>query len=282
MHHIVNNTVVSERIDMNNAFKFTSALALAVGALVVLLLIAAQPFYIVDPGFTAIHLRFGKVLNVNSTPGWYYKMPVADNVLLINTRIRKAEIETTALSRDLQSVSIGMAINYRIDDPLKLYQTVGTDFVTVIVDPFTQESVKAVVAKFTAEDLIQSRHEAKERVITELKTRLEPRFLSLVDFNFTHLDFSPDFIKAVEEKQIAEQSAKTARNLTEKVKEEAVQTRMRADAEAYTLRIKKESVTKELIQLKQVENLIKAIEKWDGVLPRVVNGGNSLLQIPTT
>ena len=55
-------------------------------------------------------------------------------------------------------------------------------------------------------------HEAKEQVISELKARLEPRFLNLVDFNFTHLDFSPDFIKAVEDKQIADQNINTKRD----------------------------------------------------------------------
>lgn len=229
-------------------------------------------FYTINPGYTALQLRLGKVLKTESVSGFYYKIPFIDTIVMINTQINKAAIETTGMSRDLQTVSVGMVINYRISDVLKLYQEIGTNFERVIIDPFTQESVKAVIAKFTAEDLIQSRHEAKEKVIQELQDRLAPRYLQLVDFNFIHLDFSPDFIKAVEEKQIAEQSAKTAKNLTAKVHEEALQTRARADAEAYALRVKKESVTKELIELQQVEIQLKAIAKWDGVLPRV-NGG---------
>lgn len=231
-------------------------------------------FYIVEPGYTALHLRLGQIIAAHETSGWYIKAPLVDTVIYINNRICKTVIETTALSKDLQTVSIGVAINYKINNAISLYQTVGTNFEHVIIDPFAQESIKAVVAKYTAEDLIQYRHDAKEKVISELKNRLEPLNITLIDFNFVHSDFSSDFIKAVEEKQIAEQSAKTARNLTEKVKEEALQTKSKAEAEAYALTVKKEAVTQELIELKKAEALIKAIEKWDGKLPQV-SGGNT-------
>jgi regulator of protease activity HflC (stomatin/prohibitin superfamily) len=235
---------------------------------------ATSCYYIVPPGQTALHLRMGRFTGYHDISGWYFKYPMLDSIIFINNRICLAEIETTALSKDLQTVSIGVAINYRINDAIKLYQTVGTEFSDVIIDPFTQESLKAIVAKYTAEDLIQYRHEAKDRVFAELKERLNPLYITLIDFNFVHSDFSADFIKAVEEKQIAEQSAKTAKNLTEKVKEEVLQTRSRAEAEAYALKIKKESVTHELIELRLAEAQLKAIEKWDGKLPQV-SGGNT-------
>lgn len=252
-------------------------------AILFLLLIVAgaialsSAFYIVNPGETALHLRLGQVIAAHEASGCYLKAPLIDSIIFINNRICKSVIETTALSKDLQSVSIGVAINYKIENAVALYQTVGANFEQVIIDPFAQESIKAVVAKYTAEDLIQYRHDAKDKVFHELRDRLLPMHINLVDFNFVHSDFSPDFIKAVEEKQIAEQSAKTARNLTEKVKEEALQTKSKADAEAYALKIKKESVTAELIALKKAEALIKAIEKWDGQLPRVSGGSTPFI-----
>jgi regulator of protease activity HflC (stomatin/prohibitin superfamily) len=257
-----------------NLFAPTALISLAL-----VFLIIAKSFYTVQPGFAALQLRFGRIVSAITQAGFYFKLPSIDHIIPIDMRIAKAEIETTALSRDLQSVSLGMAVNYRIIDPLKLYQEIGTTFGEVIIDPFTQESVKAVVAKFTAEDLIQSRHEAKEKVINELRARLETRYILLVDFNFTHVDFSHEFIKAVEDKQIAEQSAKTAKNLTEKVKEEALQTKTRAEAEAFALQVKKAEVTPELIALKQVETQLKAIEKWDGVLPRVTSSSIPFLSL---
>ena len=233
-----------------------------------------QSLFIVNPGFAAIQLRMGQIIRTVEESGMYLKMPGMDNVVYIDKRINKTNIETPAMSRDLQSVQIGMVINYRVQDALKIYQNVGTNFDRIIIEPFAHESVKAVVAKFTAEDLIQYRHDAKDKVVAELRQRLGLQHIMLVDFNFIHLDFSKDFIHAVEEKQIAEQSAKTAKNLTEKIKEEALQIRTRADAESYAFHVKKEAVNDNLIKLKQIEAQLSAIEKWDGVLPRMT--GNAI------
>ena len=250
-------------------------------AISALFAIAFGGFYTVEPGFTAIHVRLGKILSQKKESGYYFKIPGIDSIASFDLRIRKAfpDIETKAMSKDLQPVSVGMVVNYKIDDALKLYQEIGSQFEKIIIDPFTQESVKAVIAKFTAEDLIQRRHEAKELVIAELAARLKSRFILLVDFNFTHLDFSYEFIKAVEDKQIAEQRAKQAKNLTEKVREEALQTRMRAEAEAFSLNAKKAAVTQELIRLQEIEAQVKAIEKWNGVLPNVTGGAVPMLSV---
>lgn len=236
-------------------------------------------FYTVTPGFTVLQLRMGRAIHVHHEAGLYFKIPFIDKIVYLDRRVNKTEIKTDAMSRDLQTVIVEMVINYKIGDPFKLYERIGTNFIEVIIDPFTQESVKAVMAKFTAEDLIQCRHECKEKVVAELKERLAECDITLIDFNFIHLDFTDDFIKAVEQKQIAEQTAKQAKNLTEKIKEEAVQTRTKADAEAYSFKAKRESITQELIELKKIEALSKAVDKWNGVLPRVTTNAMPLMAV---
>lgn len=242
---------------------------------------AQDCFYTVNPGFVAIHTRLGKIMDQKVEPGLYIKLPLLDAVQYFDMRIQKArpDVETKGMSKDLQPVSVGLVVNYRIENALKLYQNIGSDFEHIIIEPFTQESVKAIIAKFTAEDLIQRRHEAKEMVIAELTERLASRYIQLVDCNFTHFDFSHDFIKAVEDKQIAEQRAKQAKNLTEKVKEEALQARTRSEAEAFALKIKRESVTPELIRLQEIEAQFKAIEKWNGVLPSVTGTNTPFISL---
>lgn len=246
--------------------------------IVIGIFVAASSYYIVKPGFAAIQQRLGTIKKTTKDSGLYFKMPFIDTVAIFDLRIQKALIETTALSKDLQSVKVEMAINYRIQDAQLLFQNIGTSFEKIIIDPFVQESVKAVVAKFDAESLIQQRHQVKELVINELTERLSSKHILLVDFNFTHLDFSDEFIKAVESKQIAEQDAKRAENMTKQVREESLQARTRAEAEAFALKVKRESLTNELIQLKKVEAEIKAIEKWDGHLPHYT--GSSIPLMP--
>jgi len=240
--------------------------------IILFVLLISMPMYVVDPGWTAIHLRLGSMIKATNTPGWYVKIPLLDSVIFITNRIRKSEISTTSLSKDLQTVKTEVAINYRISEAIHFYKTVGLDFEDIILNPFSQESIKAITARFTAEDLIRCRDDVKRDVFKELKDRLDPIYIELIDFNFVHLDFTPEFIHAVENKQIAEQAAKTAHNLTAKIQEEAVQIKASADAEAYAMKVKKETVTKELA-------LLKAIEKWNGVLPTFVGSSIPLMSL---
>ena len=229
-------------------------------------------YYVLEPGETAIHLRMGSMIKCTQESGTYFKMPFIDSIKTMNNRIQKVRIETESLSKDLQFVSIGVALNYQISDALNLFKDVGTDFEKIIIDPLAQESIKAIVACYTAEELIQHRHEAKDKVLSDIKTRLIPRYINLIDFNFVHLDFHDEFMKAVENKQIAQQSAMAEKNLTEKVREEMLQKRLQSETEVYNLKIKKEALTPELLELKK-------IEKWDGRLPQVTGNATPFINL---
>jgi len=231
-----------------------------------------SPYYILNPGEVGIHLRLGRIISEDRVSGIYFKMPLIDSISKINVQIQKCIIETESLSKDLQSVSIGIALNYKIEDAISLYREVGTAFESVIINPLAQESIKAIVARYTAEELIQQRHSAKDQVLMDIKERLVPRYIKLVDFNFIHIDFHKEFMKAVEDKQIAQQAAMTEKNLTEKVKQKIIQQKSLADAEAYSLEVVKKSITPEIIELKK-------IEKWNGVMPTYVGGGMPLISL---
>ncbi len=258
---------------MNEFKKYIPLIVSAVaGLLFIIILILGIPFYTVNAGHTAVHTRLGRIVQCSSEPGIYFKYPFVDSITYIDTRIKKGAISTEAFSKDLQTVDIEVALNYRVLDALSLFKNVGEDYHTIVIDPLTQESVKAVIAKFTAEDLTQQRHAAKEWVKQDLKASLRDVYIELVDFNFIHVDFHKDFIHAIEAKQIAEQQAKQAKFLTEKVKEEMTQARLRADANAYTMKVQREIVDDRVIELKK-------IEKWDGKLPHIVTNGTPLFSI---
>jgi len=199
-------------------------------------------------------------------------MPFIDSVIEMPNGIRKTSIETSALSKDLQAISIGIDVNYRYINEEELYKATRGRAEEIVLIPFCHESIKSIIARYTAEDLIQNRHEAKERIYNDLKTRLRPHFIDFIEVNFSHADFSEEFIRAVESKQIALQESMKAKNLTEMIKETSLQTKLIADADAYAQQVKKQSATKELAQL-------KAIEKWDGTLPRVVSGAIPFLDV---
>ncbi len=156
-----------------------------------------------------------------------------------------------------------------------------------ILTPAVSEVFKAVTARKTAEEIITKRSDLAEETQVMLKERLSKYGVVLDDIAIVDLDFTAEFARAVESKQIAEQQAKQAEYVankatadakatvnTAKGQAEAALTNARAQAEAQ--RLLKQSITPELLQL-------KAIEKWDGSMPQVIGtGGNLLFNIPTT
>lgn len=222
-----------------------------------------NPYYIVHPGETALRLRFGSIIDAQKESGMYTRIPFIDEIIIMNNRICKMEVDLQGgLSKDLQSVTTKFIINYKIDDAIALYKGIGTDFEQIIIKPFAIESIKSGLSKYTAEHLIQFRDETKDIIYKDLKERLKKFDITIIDVSFAYAQFSQEFMLSVERKQVAEQDSRTAKNMTEKIKEEAIQIKTMAEAESYSLKIKREALTPELIELKK-------IEKWNGILPRV-------------
>jgi regulator of protease activity HflC (stomatin/prohibitin superfamily) len=105
-----------------------------------------------------------------------------------------------------------------------------------------------------------------------LKEALHPYKIIVDDFSVVNFKWDIEFQKAIEAKQVAEQLAMKAQRDLERIKIEAEQKITQAKAEAESLRLQKENVTPHLIKLRQIEASIKAIEKWNGQLPRFSGG----------
>jgi regulator of protease activity HflC (stomatin/prohibitin superfamily) len=233
----------------------------------ILLIIVISSFRIIDAGEQGVITRLGKVQGETLAPGIHFVAPVIDKLYIFSTRIRKMEASSDSASKDLQSVTTTIALNFQLDPKNinKLYQEVGVEWQARIVDPSIQESVKSATAQFTAEELITKRSEMKAAVTELLKARLSSKYIMVDDVSITDFRFSQEFEKAVEAKQVAEQSALKARQDLERVKVEAEQRVTTAQAEAESLRLQREVLSPDLLQL-------RAIEKWDGKLPQATSG----------
>lgn len=234
--------------------------------------IISDCFYTVTSGQRAIVFRFGQIKAVESE-GLHFKVPFMDSTLLVDVRTLKAESPAEAGTRDLQRVSTKVALNYHLDaNVLKdTYSRVGLDVESKVIDPRIQEVVKAVVARYSAEDLLAKREEVKQEVEASLRSQLAGYNIAVEAIQITNFQFSAAFDHAIEAKQTAEQNALKAKNDLERIKIEADQKVAMAKAEAETIRIQAEAIRAqggaEYVQL-------KAIEKWNGELPQV-SGGNT-------
>jgi regulator of protease activity HflC (stomatin/prohibitin superfamily) len=258
--------------------RLTWAKGIGIGVVAVIgliLLTVINPFVIIGAGERGVVLRFGAVQNRVLGEGLHFRMPIRDSVVKIDIKVQKAQTHAAAASRDLQQVTTDIALNYHIDPEMahQVYQRIGQDFKSRVIDPAVQEAVKAVTAEFTAEQLITERAKVREEIKQLLHARLSPFYIMVDDFSIINFEFSKEFNRAIEEKQTAEQLALKARRDLERVKIEAEQQIAKAKAEAEALRLQKQEVTPELIRLREIEAQVKAVEKWDGRLPGVVGGG---------
>ncbi|EKN64747.1 hypothetical protein BABA_22703 [Neobacillus bataviensis LMG 21833] len=235
----------------------------------------------VASGNRGVLLQLGAVKPTIFTEGFHFKIPFIQTVQLIEVRVQKEESTQTAASKDLQMVTAKVAVNYSVDPEAvnKLYQEIGLDYRSRIVDPAIAESLKAITAQYTAEELISKRPEVSAQVKDMLGSKLTKYYMILEDINIKEFAFSEEFNKAIESKQTAEQNALRAQRDLERIKIEAEQKIAQAGAEAQALRLKKQEVTAELIQLKQIEVQEKALEKWDGHLPTVTGGATPFIDL---
>lgn len=231
-------------------------------------------FVIVDAGERAVVLRLGKVDRVIQ-PGFNFKIPIVDQVIKMEVRTIKEEVEATAASNDLQVVTSNVAIQYNLIPEAVglLYEEVGTSFRVRIISPAIQDAIKATTANFNAEELITKRQIASEQMENILRERLLEAHIHVSNVDIVNFNFSDSFNAAIEAKVTAEQDALREENRLKQVQFEAQQRIEIAKAEAEAIRIQARAIQqqggKDFVQL-------KAIEKWDGVLPTQFIPGSTI------
>lgn len=255
-----------------------AAIAGILGLVVIAFLIVLNPFTTVGTGERGIVLTWSAYNGTVLDEGLHVVTPFSQDVVTMNVQTQKTEAAVAAASKDLQTVSATVALNFHLDVNKvgDLYQKIGLDYENRIIAPAVQEAVKAVTAKFTAEELITKRSEVKEMTKTILAERLSRDFVIVEDIAIVNFDFSKSFNDAIEAKVTAEQSALAAKNKLEQVKFEAQQQIETAKAQAESIRIQAQALAQnqELVKL-------KAVEKWNGVLPTTMlpNGSVPFLDL---
>ncbi len=254
-----------------------NAVKIAVFGAIILLAIAVlgNCFTIVDAGHTGVVVTLGKVNEGVLQEGLHFKAPFVQRIVKIDNRIVKLEVDTEAFSKDLQTVTTTIAINYRVDTDksYSIYKNIGADYEGVLVTPAVNEVLKAITAKYTAEESVTNRTLISEGLIKGLNEKLNNIGLYVTDVNIINFDFSEAFIDAIEEKQVAEQKLLKA----ETEKQTAI---TNAEAQAQTTKIKAEAEAEANNKIKASLNddiiRSKFYDKWDGKLPQAM-GSDSII-----
>ncbi|KUG21511.1 prohibitin [hydrocarbon metagenome] len=260
---------------LENLLKNKSMRPVLIIATILLLFLFFKPWVQIGAGERGVVLNFGAVQKNVMEEGLHIRIPIMQNVIIMDVKVQKSITSAAASSSDLQEVSSEVALNYHIipDKANNVYQTIGVHFKERIIDPAVQEVVKAVTARYTAEELITKRPAVSEAMRTTLSDRLLAHNIAVDAFSIVGFSFSKIFMEAIESKQTAEQLALKARRDLERIKIEAEQKVTAAKAEAESLRLQRANISLDLIELRKVEANLKAIEKWNGILPQVTGSG---------
>lgn len=226
----------------------------------------------VGAGERGVMTRFGAVTGEVLDEGLYFKTPIAEDVVKMDVKIQKDEVTATAASKDLQDVSVVIAVNHRIQPSrvADIYQNIGRQYKkdAVVSDrliaPAIQESVKSSTARYTAEELITKREAVRNDIKKQLEAKLTSRGVIVEDLNIVDFKFSKAFSDAIEAKVTAEQNALASKNKLAQVEYEAQQAVALAKGKAEAIQIEAQALQNNPQVLE-----LRALEKWNGVLPQV-------------
>lgn len=241
-----------------------------VGVVAIAMIILIASITTVPTGYVGVKTRFGQVQDDVIQEGFNLKAPFIESIVKIDCRTQKYEIATEASSKDLQKISnLKVVVNYNVDknNANNLYKEVGKDYQTVLIEPAILESIKQGISQYTAEETITKRSEVADIILNLLKNKLENKGVAVTALNITDLNFSEEFDRAVEQKQIVEQETQKAQYELEKAKVENEKKIENAKADAEVMKQQNEQITDNYLRLKEIENKQKAIEKWNGQLP---------------
>lgn len=234
-------------------------------ALVVLFFIFC--FRVVGVGQVGIITQFGNVTRTTGS-GVVIKAPwPIQHLVKMNVKTQKEQQDASAASKDLQTVTASIALNYHLtaDTARKVYVQVGKNYKDVVIDPVLQESIKAVTAQYNAEELISKRPLVESALQDKLSAKLTSRGITVDNVSIVNFNFSKAFDESIEAKQVAQQNAQKAQY--------ELQT---AELNAQANTVQGAALTDQVLQQ-------QAIAKWNGVLPTTIAGGaNSILGIPLT
>jgi prohibitin 1 len=224
-------------------------------------------YYTVGAGKVGVKFNLVNGQASSNLQGIHFKLPIIESITKFSVRTQKLEVKAPSSSKDLQIVNVDAVLNYHLDYKKVdvLFVKVGKDYENIVILPAIFEAVKASISQYPVEQIIVNRDKVKQNIENNLKTKLINYNIILENVNLVNIDFTPEFNKIVEQKQIEEQKIKTAEYQRMQAEQYKQKTILEAEGEAQRQRLLQTSATKEIVELKW-------IDKWDGKLPETMFG----------
>jgi regulator of protease activity HflC (stomatin/prohibitin superfamily) len=209
-----------------------------VGAVIGGLILVAglsAPFVEVPAGNVGVVTNFGSVQPGTLEPGLHIVIPIVQQVAVIDTRVQPHQFqEIDAASAEYQTVKLTGVMNYHVDGQFAndLYQRVGTDFASKVIDPAFNDFIKTVVPEYKVDAILGARDEIRSKAKEALAANLSQYHIIVDDIYIANIAFSNEFQAAIEAKQVAQQQVQTEQQILAQKKIQADQAVAQAQGQA--------------------------------------------------
>ena len=241
-------------------------------------IVLASSFVIINPGQAGVLSVLGKAQDGPLLEGIHLKPPFVSYVDVYDITVQKFEVPAESSTKDLQDLKARFAINFRLVPnqivDIRRKQGSLSNIVSKIIAPQTQESFKVAAARRTVEEAITQRTLLKADFDEALAIRLDKYGIDVLDTSVVDLNFSPEFSRAVEEKQIAEQRAQRAVYVAQEAEQEAQADINRAKGRAEAQRLIAETLKAQGGTLVLQKEAIEAWREGGAQMPRVLVTGD--------
>ena len=204
------------------------------GALAVLAIIVFfSSFYTIRSTERGVLATFGRMSDTVVEDGLHLKIPFIQTIKRVNVQQKKHDGKENSYTRDVQTSVVEYTINYELvrENVSKLMKNVGEDYHNRIVVPFIRSAMKEAFGNFAATEIVENRDAVRREIENTLRRTLDSNYFMNIQFQLVDIDFDDDFETAIKEKQVAEQNALKAKNVTIQVEEQAKQTKIKAEAD---------------------------------------------------
>ena len=254
--------------------------------LVILFIIVWSTFVIVPAGSRGVVLWWGKVENRIMGEGLNFKVPITETVIKVDVRVQPHPFkEIDASSKEYQIVKMTGMMNFHIDPAFvnDLYQKVGLDFAAKVIDPAFNDFVKEVVPTYPIGEILPKREEIRQTAMGKLGNNLSRYHVIVDDIYFANIRFSPEYERAIEAKQVAQQQVETQKQVLAQREIEAQQkvATAKGESESILLVAQGQAKANEILSRSITPILVsyKGIEKWNGILPQVSGGAIPFIEL---
>ena len=245
------------------------ATPLLILALAIVFIVLCNPIAMVGVGERGVKVTLGRVSPESYSEGIHLITPFISKIKTMDVKTQKENITTSVYTKDIQQAKISYVINYNLqpENAHRMYREVGMMYRDTVLMPVVEGTIKDVIGKWNAQDLVANREQATNEILEKLVKQLTDKYINVTGFQIVNITYSDVFEKAIESKVTAEQEALKAKNKTVQIQEEAKQKLISAEAEAKSMSIRANALTqnKALVQY-------EAVQKWDGKMPTYMLG----------